>query len=99
MTPCPNYCWVWYVHAIRRAAPPTPVARMVAPMVARRVREPLDRAGWLCELKCDGFRAIAETESKGLQLYSRRHNDFTKRFPPIADALRELKTKAIFDGE
>src|SRR5262245_25415250 len=34
-----------------------------------------------------------------LHMYSRRHNDFTKRFPSIADALRELKTQAILDGE
>jgi bifunctional non-homologous end joining protein LigD len=45
-------------------------------------------------------RAIGETDSNGdLKLYSRSHNDFTKRFPPIADALRELKKQAIFDGE
>jgi bifunctional non-homologous end joining protein LigD len=51
-------------------------------------------------LKWDGFRAVAETESRGsLRLYSRLHNDFTKRFPPIAHALAELKTKAILDGE
>src|SRR5262245_64754034 len=74
--------------------------RMITPMVTRLVKEPFDREGWLFELKWDGFRAIAETESNGsLRLYSRRHNDFTKRFPPIAHALAELKAKAIFDGE
>ena len=73
---------------------------MITPMVARLVRDPFDREGWLFELKWDGFRAIAETESDGgLRLYSRRHNDFTKRFPAIAHALAELNTKAILDGE
>src|SRR5262245_9011850 len=73
---------------------------MITPMVARLVKEPFDRDGWLFELKWDGFRAIAETASNSsLRLYSRRHNDFTKRFPPIAYALAELKTKAILDGE
>ena len=52
------------------------------------------------EFKWDGFRAIGETDwNCDLKLYSRRHNDFTKRLPPIADALRELKKQAIFDGE
>src|SRR5215510_3916520 len=74
---------------------------MITPMVAKLVKEPFDRHGWLFELKWDGFRAIAETSPNysDLKLYSRNHNDFTKRFPPIADALRELKTQAIIDGE
>jgi len=38
-------------------------------MVARLVRDPFDREGWLFELKWDGFRTIAETD--GVKLYSR----------------------------
>ena len=73
---------------------------MITPMVARLVRDPFDREGSFFELKWDGFRAIAETDGKdGVKLYIRRHNDFKKRFPPIADALRELKQAAILDGE
>ena len=34
-----------------------------------------------------------------VKLYSRRHNDFKRRFPPIADAIAELKKSAILDGE
>ena len=45
---------------------------MITPMVARLVRDPFDRDGWLFELKWDGFRAIAETDGKGgVALYSR----------------------------
>ena len=73
---------------------------MITPMVARLVRDPFDREGWFFELKWAGFRAIAETDGAGnVKLYSRRHNDFKKRFPPIAYALRELKQAAILDGE
>ena len=40
------------------------------------------------------------TNGKGqVGLYSRRHNDFRKRFPLIVDALAELKSEAILDGE
>ncbi len=68
--------------------------------VARLVRDPFDRNGWLFELKWDGFRAIGETDPQGgPRLYSRRHNDFKNRFPPIAQALADLKTQAVFDGE
>jgi bifunctional non-homologous end joining protein LigD len=58
---------------------------MITPMVTRRVRDPFEREGWLFELKWDGFRAIAEMDGQGAaKLYSRNHNDFKKRFPPIA---------------
>jgi bifunctional non-homologous end joining protein LigD len=69
-------------------------------MVARLVRDPFDREGWLFELKWDGFRAIAEMDGNGgVKIYRRRHNDLRKRFPPIADALAESKQPAILDGE
>jgi bifunctional non-homologous end joining protein LigD len=73
---------------------------MITPMVARLVSDPFDREGWLFELKWDGFRAIAEMDGQGAtKLYSRNHNDFKKRFPPIAQALAELGRPAILDGE
>ena len=73
---------------------------MITPMVARLVRDPFDREGWLFELKWDGFRAIAETDGAGkVSLYSRKQNEFNKRFPSIADALAELKHPAVLDGE
>lgn len=69
-------------------------------MVARCVRDPFDRDGWLFELKWDGFRAIAETDGAGkVGLYSRKQNEFNKRFPTIAAALSELERPAILDGE
>jgi bifunctional non-homologous end joining protein LigD len=63
---------------------------MITPMVARLVRHPFDRPGWLFELKWDGFRAIAERDHAGnISLY---------RFPLIVEALAELKRPAILDG-
>jgi len=38
---------------------------MITPMVARLVRDPFDRDGWLFEIKWDGFRAIPETDGAG----------------------------------
>jgi bifunctional non-homologous end joining protein LigD len=73
---------------------------MITPMVARLVRDPFDREGWLFELKWDGFRAIAETDgTNGVKLYSRNQSDFKKRFPPIAQPLAELGRPAIMDSE
>jgi bifunctional non-homologous end joining protein LigD len=73
---------------------------MITQMVACLVRDPFVREGWLFELKWDGFRAIAETDGAGgVKLYSRRHNDFKKRFPLIAEALAALKQPTVLDGE
>jgi bifunctional non-homologous end joining protein LigD len=47
-----------------------------------------------------GRRAIAETDGAGkVSLYSRKQNEFNKRFPPIVEALAELKRPAVLDGE
>ena len=71
---------------------------MITPMVAKLVKEPFDREGWLFELKWDGFRAIAEKDKLGIRLYSRKHNDFNKTFPTIAHAVKALDN-VILDGE
>jgi ATP-dependent DNA ligase len=64
------------------------LTQMITPIVAKRVKEPFDRKRWFFELKWDGFRAITETDGTGgVKLYSRRHNDFKKRFPPIVGSL------------
>jgi bifunctional non-homologous end joining protein LigD len=71
---------------------------MITPMVAKLVRDPFDREGWLFELKWDGFRSVAEKDKTGVRLYSGRQNDFTKRFPAIADEVKALDN-VILDGE
>src|SRR5262245_60968597 len=71
---------------------------MITPMVAKLAREPFDREGWLFELKWDGFRCITEKDRQGVRLYSRNRNDFTKRFPVIAEQVSALDN-VILDGE
>jgi bifunctional non-homologous end joining protein LigD len=72
---------------------------MITPMVPRLITIPFDRDGWLFEIKWDGFRAIAERDETGVKLYSRNHRNFTKRFPPITQAVAALKHNVILDGE
>jgi ATP-dependent DNA ligase len=64
---------------------------MITPMVPRLITTQFDRDGWLFEIKWDGFRAIAERDETGVKLYSRNHRNFTKRFPPITQAVAALK--------
>jgi ATP-dependent DNA ligase len=55
---------------------------------------------WLHEIKHDGFRIIARKTGAQVRLYSRPGNDFTRRFPLIAEALTSLRSRScIIDGE
>jgi bifunctional non-homologous end joining protein LigD len=65
--------------------------------------EPRDRAfsgaGWLFELKLDGYRVLAGRNG-GPQLRSRNGNDFADCFPEVIRALRSLPVdRVILDGE
>jgi len=45
---------------------------------------------WTNEVKLDGDRAVG-VKSRETILYSRNGNNFSKRFPQIAEALRDLR--------
>ncbi len=56
--------------------------------------------GWLHEIKYDGYRIEARIDGGTVQLLTRKGLDWTKRFPAIARALKELKlASALIDGE
>ena len=56
--------------------------------------------GWLYEVKWDGYRAISRLRGGEAVLRSRRGNDLTERFAPVAKALaKALKTPdCVVDG-
>lgn len=59
--------------------------------------------GWIYEAKLDGYRieAVVNHRAKApVTLYSRNANDWTARFPLVAEALADLPVeRATFDGE
>lgn len=69
------------------------------PMFATLVDDIFERPDWLFEVKWDGFRAIGSKHADEVQLYSRIGTDFMTHYPPVAEALRELKHEALLDGE
>jgi bifunctional non-homologous end joining protein LigD len=71
----------------------------VSPMLATLVDEPFSRDGWLFEIKWDGYRAVGIKHGTYVDLYSRNHNPFAAKFPPVVEALRGLKHDVILDGE
>ncbi len=80
--------------AVESAPPAT-----IKPMLATLTDEPFDRAGWLFELKWDGYRAIADVRADHTRLYSRNAKSFNERYPAIVADLQSLDASAVLDGE
>lgn len=80
-------------------APASKILNKIRPMLATSVERPFDRVGWVFEIKWDGYRAIAEVDSRGVRLYSRNQLSLEERFKPLVDALQGLAHEAVLDGE
>lgn len=69
-------------------------------MLATLVARPFNSANWIYEEKYDGDRLLAYKAGTRVRLLSRNEKDRTKRFPEIADAIRQLAPKSLLlDGE
>ena len=55
---------------------------------------------WIHEVKLDGFRLMARRDPVGIRLVTRRSNDWTTRYPLVAEAVNHLKVRlCLIDGE
>ncbi|MCI0681222.1 MAG: DNA ligase D [Gemmataceae bacterium] len=99
---------VWYSNRGKDGGPSTtPVTagrqaempHRIKPMLATLVDKPFDRAGWLFEIKWDGFRALAEIERGKVRLYSRNLLSYEQTFAPLVRALEVFGHDAVLDGE
>jgi bifunctional non-homologous end joining protein LigD len=68
-------------------------------MMAKLYDKPFDDAGWVFEIKWDGYRAVAEVNNGDVRLYSRNGLSFEEKYPAVHQALTKLKKKIILDGE
>jgi DNA ligase D-like protein (predicted ligase) len=72
----------------------------VPPMLATLVRTLPEGPQWEYELKLDGYRLEAVKHGDKVRLYSRRGNDFTKKFTRIATSVSRIKAASfVLDGE
>ncbi|HVH68210.1 MAG TPA: DNA ligase D [Gemmatimonadales bacterium] len=70
------------------------------PMLAETREQPFSKAGWLFELKLDGYRVRAAREEGEARLLTRKGNDIAAAFPEIARALVALPYEGfILDAE
>lgn len=61
--------------------------------------DPFTRAGWLFELKYDGYRALLRTMRERVSLLSRLGNELAGAFPEIMAAAGRLPAGCVLDGE
>lgn len=90
--------------ATRRAARPAPRGADVAPEYV----EPMKALGvstppageWRCEIKFDGYRALALLHQGSVQLWSRNRKEMTADYPELIPALEKIRCRAaVLDGE
>jgi DNA ligase D-like protein (predicted ligase) len=81
---------------IELARPPT----WIKPQLAKLVKEAPHGPDWLHELKLDGYRMHARLDAGTVQILTRRGNDWTFKYPVIANAIAGLRAQnGYFDGE
>jgi bifunctional non-homologous end joining protein LigD len=70
------------------------------PMLATAATSIADPAAWLFEVKYDGYRLFACKAGDDVRLYTRKANDWTDRFRPLAQAASGLPAReCVIDGE
>jgi bifunctional non-homologous end joining protein LigD len=76
------------------------VLKFVPPQLATLVDAAPVGPEWVFEIKYDGYRLEALVEGGQARLLTRRGNDWTNRFPDVAERLARLPVKsATLDGE
>jgi ATP-dependent DNA ligase len=72
----------------------------IKPQLATLVNEAPDASDWLHEIKLDGYRMHARLDAGRVQILTRRGNDWTDKYPSIAEAIAALPAQnAYLDGE
>jgi bifunctional non-homologous end joining protein LigD len=70
------------------------------PALATPATTMADPSQWLFEAKYDGYRVLVCKAGSDVRVYTRRANDWTDRFRPIADAVARLRAReCVVDGE
>lgn len=73
---------------------------MIQPQLATLVDHAPTEAGWVHEIKYDGYRILARIDNGSVRLYTRNKNEWTGQFPSLVKALEPLAARgAWLDGE
>jgi bifunctional non-homologous end joining protein LigD len=77
-----------------------PLPGFIEPALATSIEEVPSGTRWIHEIKFDGYRVQVHLANEAVKIFTRRGNDWTKRFKKVAhDAWRIKAASAIIDGE
>jgi ATP-dependent DNA ligase len=77
-----------------------PCPRFVEPALATSIEKVPSGERWIHEIKFDGYRVQAHLVHEAVKIFTRRGNDWTKRFRKTADDAWHIAAgAAIIDGE
>src|ERR1700757_1541674 len=77
-----------------------PYPGFIEPALATSIDKVPSGERWLHEIKFDGYRVQIHLVNNGVKVFTRRGNDWTKRFKKIADDAWHINAgSAIIDGE
>ena len=86
--------------ALPAAAVKAKLPEALSPQLATLVAEAPTDAGWIYEIKFDGYRLLARVDGDDVRLFTRRGNDWSARMPGLVEAVRDLGIgSGWLDGE
>ena len=86
--------------AVLSRAPKEELPAFIPPELAQAASDPPRTAGWLHELKLDGYRIQLRKDGPRVRLLTRTGLDWTHRMRPIAQQVKDIAAEnAILDGE
>jgi DNA ligase D-like protein (predicted ligase) len=87
-------------HSRRASGSKPEPPQWIKPQLTELVKQPPDGPDWFHEIKYDGYRIHARIDAGNVRLLTRAGLDWTRKYPPIAAALKELPVgTAYLDGE
>jgi bifunctional non-homologous end joining protein LigD len=77
-----------------------PLPGFIEPALATSIEKVPAGERWIHEIKFDGYRVQVHLANEAVKIFTRRGNDWTKRFKKVAhDAWRIKAASAVIDGE
>ena len=75
-------------------------ASFIEPCLPTPADKPPSGAGWIHEIKHDGYRLMARRDPVGIRLLTRNGHDWAARYPLIVEAVNHLRVRSVLiDGE
>jgi len=76
-----------------------PIPGFIEPALATSIEKVPSGGRWIHEIKFDGYRVQVHLANEALKIFTRRGNDWTKRFKKVAhDAWRIKAASAVVAG-